>query len=254
MFYTVYKTTNLVNGKIYVGLHVTKDLNDEYLGSGKQIQAAVKKYGRDNFKREYIKICATPEEMYNLEAEIVNEEFVKRTDTYNMKTGGIGGWDHYHGSEKHILASKKGGRKSAKLLNEFIAKQKSTNSEWWQKWYDKVCKTNKELTVRAQSLKAKAKRKDTFRKINHQAGAANSQFGRIWISNIVTKEVKRITINDPIPDGWARGKKGHLIKECWVNNGVKEHFINLSKKQEYLDQGFTAGRLKTSVPQKRIVV
>jgi hypothetical protein len=55
MFYTVYKVTNLVNGKIYVGLHVTKNLDDEYLGSGKQIQSAVKKYGRENFKREYIK-------------------------------------------------------------------------------------------------------------------------------------------------------------------------------------------------------
>ena len=82
-------------------------------------------------------------------------------------------------------------------------------------------------------------------------GAGNSQFGRYWISNILTKEVKRITINDTIPEGWVRGKKGHLIKECWVNNGVKEHFIDLSKKQEYLDKGFIAGRLKTSMPQKQ---
>ena len=67
----------------------------------------------------------------------------------------------------------------------------------------------------------------------------------------MTKEVKRSTINDPIPEGWVRGKKGHVINECWVNNGVKEHFIDLSKKQEYLDKGFIAGRLKTSVPQKR---
>jgi len=49
MFYTVYKTINLVNGKIYVGLHVTDKLDDDYLGSGKLIQAAIKKYGRENF-------------------------------------------------------------------------------------------------------------------------------------------------------------------------------------------------------------
>lgn len=251
MFYTVYKVTNLVNGKIYVGLHVTKNLDDEYLGSGKQIQSAVKKYGRENFKREYIKICETPEEMYALETTIVNEEFVKRTDTYNMKTGGIGGWDHWNGSEAHIKASKEGGKKAAKLLNEFMAEQKANNTQWWKEWYAKVCETNKELTIRALSPKSKAKRKATFEKIKHQAGKANSQFGRIWISNMLTKEVKRSTINTPIPEGWVRGKKGHLIKECWVNNGVKEHFINLSKKQEYLDKGFSSGRLKSSVPQKR---
>jgi len=92
MFYTVYKTTNLVNGKIYVGLHVTEDLNDDYLGSGKQIQAAVEKYGSDNFKKEYIKICNTPEEMYNLEAEIVNEDFVKSPTTDDMEKGNAGSW------------------------------------------------------------------------------------------------------------------------------------------------------------------
>ena len=252
MFYTVYKTTNLVNGKIYVGLHVTRDLEDDYLGSGTQVQAAVKKYGRSNFKREYIKICETPEEMYNLEAEIVNEEFVKSPNTYNMKTGGIGGWDHWNGSELHIKKAKEGGKKAAKRLNDFIAEQKATNSNWWQKWYNKVCETNKELTVRAQSPKAKAKRQDTFKQIKHQSGETNSQFGRIWISNVLTKEVKRITINDTIPEGWVRGKKGHLIKECWVNNGVKEHFIDLSKKQEYLDKGFSSGRLKKSMPQNKI--
>ena len=68
----------------------------------------------------------------------------------------------------------------------------------------------------------------------------------------MTKEIKRITINDTMPDGWVRGKKGHVIKECWVNNGVKEHFITLEKKQEYLDKGFISGRLKTSLPRKQI--
>jgi hypothetical protein len=52
--YTLYKTTNLINGKIYVGLHVTENQHDSYLGSGEQLEAAFEKYGRNNFKREYI--------------------------------------------------------------------------------------------------------------------------------------------------------------------------------------------------------
>ena len=46
-------------------------------------------------------------------------------------------------------------------------------------------------------------------------------------------------------------KKGHVIKDCWVNDGNKECIIPIDKKQEYLDKGFIAGRLKTSVPQKQ---
>ena len=45
MFYTVYKITNLINNKIYVGVHITKNLNDSYMGSGVNIKRAIKKYG-----------------------------------------------------------------------------------------------------------------------------------------------------------------------------------------------------------------
>ena len=56
MFYTVYKTTNLLNNKIYIGLHETEDLNDSYLGSGILLKQAIKKYGSNNFKKEIVVI------------------------------------------------------------------------------------------------------------------------------------------------------------------------------------------------------
>lgn len=55
MIYCLYQTTNLVNGKIYVGIHQSQSLDDAYLGSGKLLKAAIKKYGRKNFKREILK-------------------------------------------------------------------------------------------------------------------------------------------------------------------------------------------------------
>jgi hypothetical protein len=52
----VYLTTNLLNGKQYVGSHEGYE-NDSYLGSGTYISRAVKKYGKENFKREILEVC-----------------------------------------------------------------------------------------------------------------------------------------------------------------------------------------------------
>lgn len=49
----IYKTTNLINGKIYIGFDSHN--NPEYFGSGKLIKMALKKYGTSNFKKRYFR-------------------------------------------------------------------------------------------------------------------------------------------------------------------------------------------------------
>ena len=97
MLYTVYKTTNLVNGKFYIGKHKTHKPDDWYLGSGTLINKAIDKYGRENFKKEILFVFTTQKEMEDKEAELVNESFVNRSDTYNMTPGGRGGNAHFKG-------------------------------------------------------------------------------------------------------------------------------------------------------------
>lgn len=87
-----YKTTNLINGNFYYGIHSTKDLNDQYLGSGLLIEKAIKKHGRKNFKREIIKIFNSRLEAYEYESLIVNEDLLKDRNCYNRALGGRGGY------------------------------------------------------------------------------------------------------------------------------------------------------------------
>lgn len=252
MYYYVYKITNLINGKIYVGKHksVKTPFENGYYGSGKQITAAIKKYGIENFKKEVLQYCSSMEEMANKEAEIVTEDFVKRTDTYNMHKGGPGGWDHYNGSDKHREKSRLGGQKSSSRANNPFKDPEFQKTIEWTRSPDRM----RMLGQKANTPEANAKRKTTFEEIKHSQGEKNSQFGRIWISNVLTKEVKRITINNDIPEGWVRGKKGYVPTKLWINNGVTEHYILLEKEQEYVSKGFSSGRLKSSMSRNRMVV
>ena len=101
--YIVYLTTNMVNNKIYVGVHETEDPYgwDYYLGDGAfsnkpssynkakyPLHAAICKYGVKSFHRKTLQVFDTKQEALDLEAEIVDEEFIRREDTYNVVVGG----------------------------------------------------------------------------------------------------------------------------------------------------------------------
>lgn len=104
MKYIVYLTTNKINNKIYVGVHKTEnpDIFDGYIGNSINVfnvnselnnpkipfHRAVKKYGYDAFVRDTIQVFDTEEEALDLEALIVDENFIAREDTYNITLGG----------------------------------------------------------------------------------------------------------------------------------------------------------------------
>lgn len=103
MKYIVYQTINLINNKIYIGVHQTSnpDIFDGYLGCGVSLdepsiymnpktpfQYAVKKYGIKSFTRTVLKVFDNADDAYKLEAELVDVDFIKRKDTYNIALGG----------------------------------------------------------------------------------------------------------------------------------------------------------------------
>lgn len=89
-YYTVYKITNNITKKYYIGAHETSDLDDGYMGSGVYIKRAQAKYGLENFSKEILHVFSTQEEMFLKEEELVEVG----AHTYNIMTGGNGGWSY----------------------------------------------------------------------------------------------------------------------------------------------------------------
>lgn len=134
MRYIIYKITNTLNGKYYIGRHSTKNINDSYMGSGIGIKNAIKKYGIENFTKEIILETTSSELLWELEKEIVNADIVNDPLSYNMAYGGrsyLNGLKKYD-KEKFIQhqsdAGKKGGNSS---INAH--KLKYVNNEWHRK-------------------------------------------------------------------------------------------------------------------------
>jgi group I intron endonuclease len=90
----VYETTNLINGKKYIGKLVFSRKNDwsKYLGSGLYLQRAIRKYGKENFTKEILFLALDNDELNELE-EIVIElsNAVESENYYNIKYTSIGG-------------------------------------------------------------------------------------------------------------------------------------------------------------------
>ena len=116
--YVIYKTTNLVNGKIYIG----KDAKNRstYFGSGTILKQAIKKYGVENFKKEILEVCENLKVLAEKEIYWI-EKFDARNSSigYNIAKGGNGGdpdlcsknikkwWDNMTPEERFDLVSKK---------------------------------------------------------------------------------------------------------------------------------------------------
>ena len=87
----IYKTTNQINGKIYIGLTTMNEEESKwYFGSGDSIKKALEKHGVENFEKEILERgFSTKEEL--AEAEIKWITYFKSTTRgigYNLSPGG----------------------------------------------------------------------------------------------------------------------------------------------------------------------
>lgn len=196
----IYKTTNIINGKVYIGKHKTKDLNDGYLGSGKLLQRAIKKYGIENFTKEIMHLCETENEMDAKEREIVTEDFCLKEDTYNLCVGGQGGFSYINRNNIRGMLGKKQSPKQKEVARNLMIKNNS-NKERHNEISSKGGKNSKGMTGKFHSDNSIEKMKGPRLQ---SSGTKNSQFGTTWITN--GRENKKIKKNDAMPEGWYKGR------------------------------------------------
>lgn len=227
-YYYLYKTTNLSNGKCYIGVHKTKNLDDGYIGSGKYLKNAINKYGIENFEKEIIKFFETEDKMWQEEVETINENFVKDKNNYNLRCGGFGGWDYIN--ENDIADTLKGRRAAdIKLEKKYGSNWRSVISKmgkhilkekYGEDFYKNIGKKSTESlrkkykdggwTFSGRTHTEQTKKKISQSSSIHQKGEKNSNYGKCWIYNNKLKKNKSIPkeeLEDWIKEGWKRGRK-----------------------------------------------
>jgi len=205
-YHFIYKITNLLNGKYYIGMHSTNNLNDGYLGSGKRLRYSINKYGKENHVREELEFCKSREELKSRETEIVNLNEIAKNECMNLRIGGEGGISLENGLKLAKIGSK---AFLKKFKTDVILQQKF--KEHGNKTYLKLCETGKILAwIHSSKFKGKNHSDETKKKIGlknsiHQKGTNNSQFGKCWITNEIIN--KKIYQGDEIPNGFRLGRK-----------------------------------------------
>ena len=116
MFGYVYRTTNLINGKRYIGKHRSKEFDKKYYGSGKHLKSAIKKYGLENFKIEILSWCSSNEELALKEVEFIKKENPEYNIWYMPQEYSD---NQYKWEKGHIPVNK--GIKLTKEQKEFIS-------------------------------------------------------------------------------------------------------------------------------------
>jgi len=215
-YYYLYKITNKINNRYYIGAHGTNNLGDEYFGSGRNLRLAIKKYGKDNFRKEILKFYNSYKELMVGEKLLINKETLKDRKIYNSEIGGAGGKIWTKQLKEKVSKSNKGkipwikGKKHTREARNKMSKNH----------VDVSGKNNPMYGIDVSTLITKEANKERIKKISkanknkkrteeHKKKYSDYAKKRFWIihksgqiSHCLSKDDKRLKTTD-----WKLGKK-----------------------------------------------
>lgn len=255
----IYKTTNTINGKIYVGLD-TKN-NPNYLGSGKIFKLAVKKYGKENFKKEIIieSLSISIEEAKEIEVFWINELNATSSDIgYNIRNSvvysnyGIKQSDEFkkklselNKGEKNRMYGKHHSEETKRKLRE---KCSGKNSPMFGKHLSEETKQKISKQKKGVPISEKARKN-----MRANDGKNNPMYGK----HHSEESKKKNSESHKGKKSWNKGKKNIYSKEIiqkmsdankgkmWIHNLEAQKTKRVTKEEieSYITQGWKVGRL-----------
>jgi hypothetical protein len=281
MNYIVYKIINKINDKIYIGCHKTENINDDYMGSGKLIKKAIEKYGLENFNKLVLYNFDNKSDMLKKEAELVNREFIKRNDVYNLIEGGlfstIGFARVKDKNNKGMLVSINDPRYLSGELKgitsgKVMIKDKNDNIFLVSK-EDSRYLSGELKSIHAGMINAKDKNGNIYRISNTDSRYLSGELKSIFEGKVTVKDINgnyyKVSTDDPrihtgeLVGHWKgrkhsektkekmrshkgknSGEKGALYNKCWIYNiQLKENkAINKIDLNNWIESGWVKGR------------
>jgi hypothetical protein len=210
-YHFIYKTTNLLSGRYYIGMHSTNNLEDGYLGSGTRLSRAIKKHGKTNFNREILEFCESRDELKKREEEVVTLSEIAKKECMNLVVGGSGSFYiiNENGLNNKANQCKKGGEAHGNRL-----KNDSDYREIHRLRVSNLAKnTHKDGKIVIPDWTGKIHSNETKVKMSKiksgtGVGETNSQYGTCWITkDNNNKKIKKDDLPNWENEGWVKGRK-----------------------------------------------
>jgi hypothetical protein len=196
-YHYIYKISRF-DGKYYIGLHSTDNLEDGYFGSGQLLWKSIKKHGKENHVKEILEFLPSRKALKLREKEIVNEELLGDKLCMNLKLGGEGGWDHIGNSAITKRA------KTFHERNRGRGKRDGTNIS-----IAMLGNTNAKSSPRFEGMRCSEEHRRKIGEKNRLlTGERNSQFGTCWINDGTSAiKIKKNQLDEYLKKGYSRGRK-----------------------------------------------
>jgi hypothetical protein len=242
------------------------------MGSGKYLKNAYKKHGKQNFQKSILHFCDSYDEALLIESNLVDQDFIERNDTYNLKTGGLANviwskemlqrlsdnmknrWNDPDERQKILESFKKRDYTKIKAWIENNPERHKERMLKINKNPDKIEKTRQKHIGSVRSIQTKENISSVLRhkhKVDEDFSKRVSGANCIYIHNPTTKEIKRVNRHDPMPTGWMMGS-GEKNKESYKNLNVGSFFgydpktktVKRFRQGDNLPEGWVKGRPK----------
>ena len=202
-YHYIYKITR-DDGRYYIGMHSTDNLEDGYFGSGKKITRSIKKHGKERHKKEILEFLSTREALRLREKQLITEDMRADSLCMNLAPGGGGGFindDHakkFHSTGQKAMMQNKDHSASTKKAWNNNREKMLLNCQSW----------NKAGILAAASDTAVKRRKNTFSERGHMQGEKNSQFGTCWVTkDSKSIKIKKEQLDEYLTNGYSKGRK-----------------------------------------------